>query len=353
MPGQQNGDDSDERPLPRFSRPGRAWWLGALVVIVAAVVTALTRRAEFVNASRLIARVDVARLAVAIGFEAASLVGLAAMERWLLRAGQAAARLRLMVALTVAANAVAGVLPGGAAFSSAWYYRQLRRRGVAQVLAAAVLVVAGALSVISLFTLLLAGAVAAGSSGPGASLRPVMLALAGLLLVGTALMAGSSRFRPARRAAWRLWRRIGVRSRHAWSVEDALARLVRQARSVEPGVRPWLQPYGLALLNWLCDAACLAACLWALGIGVPWRGLLVAYALTQVGGSLRLTPGSLGIVEASLTALLVLYGLRGEQAIAATLLYRILSYWALQPIGWACWFGLTLRGARPWMGNTP
>jgi uncharacterized protein (TIRG00374 family) len=65
-----------------------------------------------------------------------------------------------------------------------------------------------------------------------------------------------------------------------------------------------------------------------------------------VSTSLRLTPGSLGITEASLTGLLVLYGLPADQALAATLLYRIVSYWAMQPIGWASWLGVTLRGRR-------
>jgi hypothetical protein len=101
------------------------------------------------------------------------------------------------------------------------------------------------------------------------------------------------------------------------------------------------------LLNWVFDAACLAASLWALGIGVPWHGLLLAYALTQITGSLRITPGGLGLVEASLSALLIAYGLQPGQAFAATFLYRIISYWALQPVGWASWIGVTLTGRFP------
>ncbi|WP_369386337.1 hypothetical protein AB5J72_01035 [Streptomyces sp. CG1] len=64
-------------------------------------------------------------------------------------------------------------------------------------------------------------------------------------------------------------------------------------------------------------------------------------------GSPRLAPGSLGIVETSLSALLVLSGLRPGPAIAATSLYRAVSYWALQPIGWASWLALTLRTGPP------
>ena len=40
-----------------------------------------------------------------------------------------------------------------------------------------------------------------------------------------------------------------------------------------------------------------------------------------------ITPGGLGIVEASLTGLLVLAEVNSSQAVLATLTYRIASYW--------------------------
>lgn len=45
-------------------------------------------------------------------------------------------------------------------------------------------------------------------------------------------------------------------------------------------------------------------------------------------GQEALTPGSPGVVETSLSALLVLYGLPSGPAIAATLPYRAISFWA-------------------------
>ncbi|MEU0184980.1 hypothetical protein ABZ312_27990 [Streptomyces sp. NPDC006207] len=55
-----------------------------------------------------------------------------------------------MAVITVAGNAVAGALPGGAAFAGAWVYRQFSRRGVPPALAVAVLAAAGALSAVGL-----------------------------------------------------------------------------------------------------------------------------------------------------------------------------------------------------------
>ncbi len=78
----------------------------------------------------------------------------------------------------------------------------------------------------------------------------------------------------------------------------------------------------LGAANWVWDAVALAACILALGGGVPWRGVLVAYALTQIAASFPITPGGMGVVEGSLAALLVAYGMPADRAVAATLLYR-------------------------------
>ena len=41
-----------------------------------------------------------------------------------------------------------------------------------------------------------------------------------------------------------------------------------------------------------------------------------------------ITPGGLGLVEASLTGFLVLAGVNSSQAVLATLTFRLASYWA-------------------------
>ncbi|HZQ58336.1 MAG TPA: YbhN family protein, partial [Acidimicrobiales bacterium] len=79
---------------------------------------------------------------------------------------------------------------------------------------------------------------------------------------------------------------------------------------------------------------------------VPWRGILVVYGLTQLAAVLPLTPGGLAVVEGSLTALLIAYGLSSGDAVAATLLYRAVGFWAPVPVGWALYVVLTRRLAR-------
>ena len=55
--------------------------------------------------------------------------------------------------------------------------------------------------------------------------------------------------------------------------------------------------------------------------------MLVAYAAAGVVALVPITPGGLGIVEASLSGLLVLAGVPGGKALVATLAYRLASYW--------------------------
>jgi hypothetical protein len=55
--------------------------------------------------------------------------------------------------------------------------------------------------------------------------------------------------------------------------------------------------------------------------------VLLAYSAANIVALLPLTPGGLGIVEASLSGLLILAGVRPAYAFLATLAYRVASYW--------------------------
>ncbi|WP_326593248.1 lysylphosphatidylglycerol synthase transmembrane domain-containing protein [Streptomyces sp. NBC_01294] len=329
------------RPLPASARHP-LWWLLSAVFVTAAAVAAVNRRHDIASALRLMGAVPPAWLVLGALLEVLSLTCMAAMQWWLLKLGGARLGFPLMGAMVAAANAVAGALPGGAAFAAAWLFGQLRRRHVSLVLAGSVLAVSGLLSALALFFLLVVGVLTGSGSGPGAGLRSAVLWLTVALVLAATAVVALSRFPSLRRRAWRLWRKIGVRTPRMWDIEEGLSRLVRHVRVSRPGVRPWLAPFALAVSNWILDVACLIACAWGLGIALPWPGTLIAYTLTQMTGALRLTPGSLGVIETSLAALLVLYGLPADQAIALTLLYRIASYWVLQPIGWVSWLLLTV-----------
>jgi hypothetical protein len=270
---------------------------------------------------------------------------------------------RSMIEITLAGNAMGTTLPGGAAWSATWAFGQLRRRGADRVLSGWVILVAGALAAFALFVIVAVGSFVAGSKGPVADLRPLAAVLAAIpvaVAIGALLLARLPALRTRVRHQWE----TAARHPRVKSAEDALGHFWARVLTVRPTPLGWLGAFSLALANWVWDAVALAACILALGGGVPWRGVLVAYALTQIAASFPITPGGLGVVEGSLAALLVAYGMPLDRAVAATLLYRLVSFWALVPIGWTVWSAIELsqrRGNRtrshPWAvhlhGPTP
>jgi uncharacterized protein (TIRG00374 family) len=77
---------------------------------------------------------------------------------------------------------------------------------------------------------------------------------------------------------------------------------------------------------------------------VPWRGLLLAYGAGQLATALPITPGGLGVVEGSITVALVTFGGGQASTVAAVLIYRLISFWLLLPVGWGSWLALVIAG---------
>ena len=353
-------------PDRRWTHWLRSRWLRnavGIAVLALALAILLDHRHDLNSASRIIAHLDWPWMVLAVGAEVGSMIVFARLQRWLLRAGGVRVGMRSMVEITVAGNAMGTTLPGGAAWSATWAFGQLRRRGADRVLSGWVILVAGALASFALFVLVAVGSFLAGSKGPVADLRPVAAVLAAIpvaVAAGAVLLANWPWLRTR---AGHLWDADG-RNARLQAAKEALKRLWSRILTVRPSPLGWLGAFGLALANWVWDAVALAACILALGGGVPWRGVIVSYALTQIAASFPITPGGIGVVEGSLAALLVAYGLPLDQAVAATLLYRLVSFWALVPVGWAVWAGIEVsqrRGERtrshPWAvhlhGPTP
>jgi putative heme transporter len=332
--------------------------LAAVAALVLAGLAAYARRHELAEAWHLIGHISLPWLGVAIAAQIASMIVFARLQQWLLRAGGVDIRLPAMVEITLAANALGTSLPGGVAWSATWAYGQLRRRGADRVLTVWVLLVAGALGSFALFVLLTIGSWLAGGTGPAAHVWPVTTALFAIPVTAGLLWYASRRWPAVRRALPRAWHAIETHVPGAPWLGRVTADLMRRLATVQPGPRGWVEVFGLALANWVFDALTLAASLIALGVPVPWADLLFIYSLAQVAASLPITPGGIGVVEASLTLLLVAFGVPATDALAGTLLYRVISFWVLVTIGWIVWIVLeaAIRGGlrsgpHPWASH--
>ena len=318
----------------------------AVALGAVALLAAVQHRSELATAGGMLSRLEWRWVAVAVGAEMASMVVFARLQRRLLRAGGVEMELAPMVGITLAGNAMAMSLPGGAAWSATWAFGQLRRRGANRTLAAWVILVAGALASFALFVLVAVGSWVAGGRGPVAGLRWVAALLAAIPVVagvGYQLARRSTTFRRALEATWEA---TAGRSGAVGNAARLGRRLLSNLGVVRPGAIHLTGAFGLAMANWLYDAVVVVATFEALRVPVPWRGVLVVYGLTQISASLPVTPGGLGVVEASMAALLIAYGVHAPEAFATVLLYRIVSFWGLVPIGWGAFLSLELAGRR-------
>ena len=75
--------------------------------------------------------------------------------------------------------------------------------------------------------------------------------------------------------------------------------------------------------------------------------MLLAYAAAGIVALFPVTPGGLGIVEASLSGLLVLAGVHAGYAVLAVLAYRIASYWLSLLAGPPAYLLFRRRYGRP------
>jgi putative heme transporter len=241
-----------------------------------------------------------------------------------------------VVTSQLASNAFGRVVPGGVAASGAVQYAMLVRAGVPAAAAASGMTASALLLFGTLLALpLLATPAVIGGVAVDPHLAKAALAGAVLFIlmvgVGVACVVSDRPLELLGRAAQATWNRL---RRHREPVTGLPERLLHE-RDVVLGVlgRQWWEALLLAAGRWVLDYLTLIAALYALG-AIPRASLvLLAFCAAQLLGTLPLTPGGLGFVEAGLTGTLALAGVGGGAAVVATLAYRLVSFWLPLPAG--------------------
>lgn len=342
-------------PDPPLVAPGRGWLSRAwpvlkVVVALAAIGVAAWaisgKTDELRGVTGYLDRLRWWWVGVAVAAEVACYLALSQLQRRLLRAGQVRIPVPQMFGITMAGSAIQMSFPAGSVVYLAYLFRQFRRWGADELLATWVIL---AFNVVTFTVLAAISAVGLALAASAGSAYDLVEAILGILLVSLLFVVAifeRRRLLPHITRAVRLSQRLFHRPRAATPAREVVDGWARELAAVSPSRGVWARAAAMSLANWLADLSCLALSFMAVGVAVPWRGLLLAYGAGQLASTLPVTPGGLGAVEGSLTVALVTFGGATESTVAAVLLYRLLSFWMILPFGWASWGIVALLGRR-------
>jgi len=316
----------------------------ARLVVTAFVVALLTVELVLVTPSVLSAAASLtasslAWLAVAALATGASMVAFARVRQRMLRAAGVRVPLVRSVAVSYAAGALNTTMPGGGVVSAAYTFRRIRDWGASTAVATWCIAVTGLLATATLSVVGATGIILGGGS-TGSLLQSAAEVTAVLLLMAGIAYVISNPDRLAGTAGGALRRVNRLRGRPAETGYARLSRMIDALKVIRPSRRSWVDAWTLSLLNWVLDAACLAACCAAFGVQVSLPALLLTYTAGMAATSLTPLPGGLGVVEAALLLGLTAAGAPWKAALAAVVVYRLLSVGSVALVGWG------LIGAR-------
>ncbi len=235
-----------------------------------------------------------------------------------------------VVTAGLAGNAVTNVLPSGGAAGAGVQYRMLVAAGMTTGQAAGGLATTGVLNLAGLLILPVFAlpVLLGGTTVSSGLLHAGELGIVGFVFIasfGVLILTTDQVLEWVGRAVQWLLNRTWRRHRRTTNLPG---RLIEQRNLVRAGLgRNWRRAVVLVAGRIGLDYFSLLAALRATGAKPNPSLVLLAYAATAVITLVPLTPGGLGIVEASLTGLLVLAGIPSSSAVVATLAFRIGSYW--------------------------
>ena len=339
------GDEQEERPSyiepitpePKPSKSNSHY--GRIIAVVVAGISLyvlLPALVKVVSSWPRLLTLEPWWLLTALLCEAASFVCAMALLRLVLRTKSWFA----VVSAGLAGNAVTNTLPGGDAVGASVQYRMLAGTGIDTVQAASGLAVSSIIGVAALFSLPIfalpiiiggtavsAGLVHAGELG-GVGFVFIVALGAVILTTDKTLLALGKTIQ---------WVSDKLPRRRKKST-DLGARLVAERNLVRSDLgKNWWKALLLIGGRIGLDYLSLLAVLRATGSRPNPSLVLLAYAATAVLALLPLTPGGLGLVEASLSGLLVLANIPTGNAVVATLAFRLGSYWLPTIGGGVCY----------------
>lgn len=236
----------------------------------------------------------------------------------------------------LAGNAFNRVTPGGGATGAALQARMLADAGFEYTTALTAITVQSLLITAGLVAMpvLVIPGVVTGTALPGSLLQAAWLGAVLFVVMaalGTLLLATRRPVRWLGDAVARIANLLRFRRPRITGLGDRL--LVERDEIRETMGSRWPEAVGAAVGRWFFEYLVLLVALYAIDAKPdPWS-VLLAFVTASVLSMIPITPGGLGFVEAGLAATLATAGIGAEKALAATLLFRLVSFWLPLPIG--------------------
>ncbi len=252
-------------------------------------------------------------------------------------------------------NAISLIVPGGAAFGAATQFRMLAASGndtattVGGLTAFSLLGIGGLLA-LPIFVL---PAILAGTPIDSSLEHAALLGLGAFVLFagfGAIVLMSDEPIRWAGRVFQVVRNRLKRKAPPVHGLPDRLVKERNRIRDVL-GQR-WKAATLLSSGRLFLDFGTLLACIRATGAKPNPSLVLLAYAVAGLLALVPITPGGLGIVEAGLSALLILANVPTTDAVVATLAYRIISYWLPIFVGPVAYILFRMRYGPPGSGTS-
>lgn len=319
---------------PRQSRARWPSWLlgSALLAVVVGAALHFTEERAFVQ---LVERAEPWWVLAAAALQAATYAAQGLIWRSVGTAAGQSVPLGRAIELSLVKVFADQALPSAGVSSSIMVARALERHHVpAPAVKAAVLVN------LATYHLAYSAALCAALAlmAAGGRNNPVVLTSAGAFILFSLALSGAVLALPGRRPRWLVAavRRIPALGRALDYVAGADARLARSPRVVAEAV-------GLQTAIVLLDATTMWTLILALGVAASPSGVFVSFMIASLFRTIGIVPGGLGTFEATSVLMLRTVGVDLAVALAATLLFRGLSFWLPMLPGY--WY--SSRALRP------
>jgi uncharacterized protein (TIRG00374 family) len=228
------------------------------------------------------------------------------------------------------------VTPGGGATGTALQATMLADAGFDITHAATALTVQSVLSTAAIVALpvLALPFVMAGTQIPAGLLQAVWIGIPVFVLMvalGVAILIADRPLQLLARAVVL----VRTKLRRTGEADSDLAMRFLSSRDlIRHAIGPrWVVTLAASLGRWLFEYGVLILALYGLSARPNPALVLLAFVTASVLGLIPFTPGGLGFVEAGLAATLAVAGISTGDALVATLVYRLLTFWLPIPIG--------------------